>query len=37
MQGKSCFNFIKVDKVLFGELAELTQAGFASHKEKGFV
>jgi hypothetical protein len=37
MQGKSCFNFTKVDKTLFGELAELTEAGFASYKEQGFV
>ena len=28
MQGKSCFNFTKVDEPLFAELAELTTAGF---------
>ena len=28
MQGKSCFNFTKVDEPLFAELAELTRAGF---------
>lgn len=28
MQGKSCFNFKRVDALLFEELAKLTQAGF---------
>lgn len=28
MQGKSCFNFTKVDEPLFEELARLTTAGF---------
>lgn len=28
MQGKSCFNFKKVDEALFAELGELTQRGF---------
>ena len=28
MQGKSCFNFIKVDDALLTELAELTRRGF---------
>ena|SRR5687767_14538093 len=28
MQGKSCFNFTKVDDELFQELAELTRRGF---------
>lgn len=37
MQGKSCFNFSAVDKPLFKELAALTQAGFASYQEQGFV
>jgi NRPS condensation-like uncharacterized protein len=37
MQGKSCFNFSKVDKPLFKELVALTKAGFASYKEQGFV
>lgn len=37
MQGKSCFNFFEVDKPLFKELAALTEAGFASYKEQGFV
>ncbi len=37
MQGKSCFNFAKVDKPLFKELSALTKAGFRSYKEQGFV
>ena len=28
MQGKSCFNFTKVDEPLLAELADLTKAGF---------
>ena len=28
MQGKSCFNFTKVDEGLFGELDSLTQTGY---------
>ena len=28
MQGKSCFNFTRVDEPLLAELAELTRAGF---------
>lgn len=35
MQGKSCFNFTRVDPVLFAELADLTEAGltrFAADK-----
>ena len=37
MQGKSCFNFVAVDKALFNELAALTKASYASYKEQGFV
>ena len=37
MQGKSCFNFKKVDESLFAELASLTKAGYASYQEQGFV
>ncbi len=37
MQGKSCFNFTDIDQALFDELAQLTEAGFASYKEQGFV
>lgn len=31
-QGKSCFNFTKVDETLFQALAELTQIGFERFK-----
>lgn len=37
MQGKSCFNFTKIDATLFEELEELTEAGFNDYKQKGFV
>lgn len=37
MQGKSCFNFAAPEPTLFKELAALTQAGYASYKEQGFV
>ena len=37
MQGKSCFNFSAVDKVLFGELASLTKTCFASYQDQGYV
>jgi hypothetical protein len=37
MQGKSCFNFTKVDPALFEELAALTQAGFDDYRAKGYV
>jgi hypothetical protein len=37
MQGKSCFNFTKVEPALFKELAALTKAGLASYQEQGFV
>jgi hypothetical protein len=30
MQGKSCFNFTKVDESLFAELADLTRASFVA-------
>jgi hypothetical protein len=32
MQGKSCFNFKKVDKELFKELSNLTKQGFEFYK-----
>ena len=28
MQGKSCFNFTRVDEALFAELADLTRRGY---------
>jgi hypothetical protein len=37
MQGKACFNFSAVDPVLFRELEELTAAGFAGYRERGFA
>ena len=37
MQGKSCFNFVTVDRALFEELASLTKACFASYEEQGRV
>jgi hypothetical protein len=37
MQGKSCFNFKTVDRALFKELAALTEAGWQSYRQQGFV
>ena len=37
MQGKSCFNFKAVEPALLAELAQLTQAGYASYQAQGFV
>ena len=37
MQGKSCFNFAKIDKPLLKELKALVEAGFQSYKQQGFV
>ena len=37
MQGKSCFNFKRVDEELFEELGELTRASFKAFKEKGLI
>jgi hypothetical protein len=34
MQGKSCFNFKKVEPELFEELAALTRAGFKDFQEE---
>ena len=36
MQGKSCFNFSRVDETLFAELAALTARGFERFGEVGF-
>jgi len=36
MQGKSCFNFKKVDETPFKELEELAVRGFAAWKKAGF-
>lgn len=37
MQGKSCFNFKKVNEKLFKEIGELTKKGYASFKKQGFI
>jgi hypothetical protein len=37
MQGKSCFTFTFIDKKLFGELAGLAKAGYASYREQGYA
>jgi hypothetical protein len=37
MQGKSCFNFTKVDDALLAELEGLTAQGFAMYVEQGWV
>ena len=37
MQGKSCFNFTRIDERLFAELDTLTQAAFDSYRQQGFV
>lgn len=34
MQGKSCFNFKKMEPALFDELAELTRVGFERFREE---
>ncbi len=36
MQGKSCFNFKKLDKALFAELGRLTDRGFKQFKTDGW-
>lgn len=36
MQGKSCFNFKKVEPALFAELAELTRNGFEFFMKREF-
>jgi len=35
MQGKSCFNFTKVDEPLFAELETLAERGLAKFRESG--
>lgn len=37
MQGKSCFNFKKIDEALFEELQELTEKGFEKYKACGWL
>ena len=37
MQGKSCFNFTKVDEGLFDELMDLTEKGREAYAVKGWL
>ena len=37
MQGKSCFNFTKVDEGLFDELMDLTEKGREAYTAKGWL
>lgn len=37
MQGKSCFNFKKVEEGLFAELADLTVKSLARARQEGFL
>jgi hypothetical protein len=37
MQGKSCFNFTKVDEGLFDELMDLTDKGREAYADKGWL
>ncbi len=37
MQGKSCFNFTKVDDALFEELDDLTARGIERYRAKGYL
>jgi len=36
MQGKSCFNFKRVEKSLFDELSQLTRQGFERFMKEEF-
>jgi len=37
MQGKSCFNFTKVDETTFADLTRLTAAGFARYERERLI
>ena len=37
MQGKSCFNFTRIDDVLFDELADLTERGREAYAAKDWL
>ncbi|MFZ5826599.1 MAG: hypothetical protein ACOY94_20085 [Bacillota bacterium] len=37
MQGKSCFNFTRLDEPLFDELTRLTQVGIDRFAQEGFI
>ena len=37
MQGKSCFNFTRIDEGLFAELSDLTARGYERFKQAGLI
>ena len=37
MQGKSCFNFTRLDETLFAELDDLTARGLERFRERGYL
>ncbi len=37
MQGKSCFNFTKVDEAVLAELTDLTRLGYRSFEANGLL
>lgn len=37
MQGKSCFNFKKIDQDLFNELSLLTKEGYKFYQQEGYL
>lgn len=37
MQGKSCFNFRRIDDTLFAELDDLTAAGLKDYEKAGLI
>lgn len=37
MQGKSCFNFTKIDNVLFNELKDLVRRGYQRFQTSGLI
>jgi hypothetical protein len=37
MQGKSCFNFAKLDEALFKQLEQVTSDGFAAFRTAGYI
>ena len=37
MQGKSCFNFRRIDDAQIAELARLTHAGFERYRDEGML
>lgn len=37
MQGKSCFNFKRLDSMIFEELSALTRKGYLKYQQAGYV